>query len=74
MEPVEGLPLHRLAKMVGKFDPQFVALVIVQVIWILEEFHKEGYVYRDIKASNFIVNKLGVVRMVDLGLAKRIGS
>lgn len=58
--------------MIGKFKPEFVALVIVQLIWILEEFHGEGYIYRDIKASNFIVNRLGKVTMVDLGLAKKI--
>jgi len=34
--------------------------------------HHEGYIYRDIKASNFMLNKEGKVIMIDLGKAKLI--
>lgn len=35
-------------------------------------FHQEGYIYRDIKSSNFMVNKTGKVVMIDLGKSKHI--
>lgn len=74
LEPVEGLPLHKLMKMMGKFPPKFVALIAQQVVWIMQEFHAEGYIYRDIKLSNYIVGRLGKVTMIDLGNAKRVNK
>jgi serine/threonine protein kinase len=40
----------------------------------MNAFHKEGYIYRDIKASNFMINQKGKVTMIDLGKAKHIGD
>lgn len=40
----------------------------------MNAFHKEGYIYRDIKASNFMINLKGKVTMIDLGKAKHIGG
>jgi serine/threonine protein kinase len=47
-------------------------MIVTQVAWILEEVHNSGVVYRDIKASNFMLDKDGRVKMIDLGLAKKI--
>ena len=49
-------------------------IVISQIGLILKDFHAEGWVYRDVKASNFLVDVKGAVTMVDLGLAKHIGK
>lgn len=56
------------------FDPLFVGMIIAQVGLILQEFHKEGFIYRDIKASNFMIDGNGRVTMIDLGKAKRISG
>lgn len=40
----------------------------------MKAFHAEGYIYRDIKASNFMINKQGKVTMIDLGKSKRINK
>eukprot|EP00919_Chromeraceae_sp_WS-2016_P010867 GHVR01025464.1.p1 GENE.GHVR01025464.1~~GHVR01025464.1.p1 ORF type:complete len:134 (+),score=4.34 GHVR01025464.1:2871-3272(+) len=72
LKPVQGLPLHKLIKMTGKFNEAFSRLIIIQVGLILRDFHKEGFVYRDIKASNFMVDKKGRVTLIDLGKAKKI--
>jgi serine/threonine protein kinase len=34
--------------------------------------HGSGFIYRDVKASNFMVDEKGRVTMIDLGHAKRI--
>lgn len=59
-------------QMAGKFHQNFVPVVISQVVWILQELHENGFIYRDVKASNFILNNNGKLTLVDLGLAKKI--
>lgn len=36
--------------------------------------HDKGYIYRDLKASNLIINTKGKVTLIDLGFIKKIGS
>ena len=40
----------------------------------MKDFHSAGFVYRDIKASNFIIDEKGKVKMIDLGHSKKINS
>jgi serine/threonine protein kinase len=40
----------------------------------MKKMHEEGFIYRDIKASNFMINSKGRVTMIDLGKAKRING
>ena len=40
----------------------------------MKDFHNAGFVYRDIKASNFIIDEKGKVKMIDLGHSKKINS
>lgn len=58
--------------MTGCLSLRFSRIVLAQIAVIMENFHKEGYIYRDIKCSNFMVNQAGQVKMIDLGKAKRI--
>lgn len=72
LEPVKGLPLHKLLKMVGNFNPKFTLIVVSQVGLILREMHNHGFIYRDIKASNFMIDQSGRVTLIDLGHTKKI--
>ena len=60
--------------MTGPFNEDFTRLIVTQVGLIMKSFHNEGFIYRDIKASNFMINKKGKVTMIDLGKAKRINK
>lgn len=71
LEPAFGLPLHKLMKMAETFDPLFVGMIITQIGLILQDFHERGFIYRDIKLSNFVIDGKGKVVMLDLGKAKR---
>ena len=72
MEMIEGLPLHKIIQMMGTFGDRAVQIVCAQVGEIMRRFHTEGYIYRDIKSSNFMLNKKGQVKKIDLGKSKLI--
>ena len=72
MEMIEGLPLHKLLQMMGPFNERIVKIICIQIAEIMRQFHEEGFIYRDIKSSNFMINKVGQVKMIDLGKAKQI--
>ena len=74
LEPVKGLPLHKLLKMVGNFSANFTRIVVSQIGLILRDMHSHGFVYRDIKASNFMVDDKGRVTLIDLGHTKQIAK
>ena len=61
-------------KMSEIFDPAFVSMIVAQIAIIMEDFHKRGYIYRDIKASNFVIDSFGKVTLIDLGKAKKING
>jgi serine/threonine protein kinase len=60
--------------MTGSFNEDFTRLIVTQVGLIINQFHKEGYIYRDIKASNFMINQNGKISMIDLGKAKLLNN
>lgn len=72
MEMIQGLPLHKLLQMMGPFNQRIVKIVCAQIAEIMRVVHQQGFIYRDIKSSNFMVNKEGKVIMIDLGQTKLI--
>src|SRR5690606_30393858 len=43
-----------------------------QVVHALDHLNQRGFVHRDIKPSNLLVNKEGIVKLTDLGLARAV--
>jgi serine/threonine protein kinase/tetratricopeptide (TPR) repeat protein len=73
MEYVEGELLSaRIAK--GPLGIRDVVDVGVQVADALDEAHSRGIVHRDIKSANIIRTERGLVKVLDFGLAKFLGS
>ena len=58
--------------MTGPLNEDFTRLIVTQIGLLMKDFHKEKYIYRDIKSSNFMINQKGKVIMIDLGKAKLI--
>jgi serine/threonine-protein kinase len=69
MEYVEGDDLHARVKQGGPLDVREAADFIRQAALGLQHAHEEGLVHRDIKPANLIVDKRGVVKILDFGLA-----
>jgi serine/threonine protein kinase len=70
MEYVEGRDLQTYAKEVGQLDYDVAADFIRQAADGLEHAHQAGLIHRDIKPSNLLVDQRGVVKVLDMGLAR----
>jgi serine/threonine protein kinase len=70
MEYVEGSDLEALVDRHGPMPAHVAANYIAQAATGLEHAHHAGLIHRDVKPANLLVNYRGVVKVLDLGLAK----
>jgi serine/threonine protein kinase len=70
MEYVDGSSLHDLVKRHGPMDVTRAAHYIRQAAFGLQHAHEAGLVHRDIKPGNLLVDRHGVVKLLDMGLAR----
>jgi serine/threonine protein kinase len=69
MEYVDGLNLRQLQQ-AGRVEPREALAIVPQICEALQYAHDHGVVHRDIKPENILVDRLGRVKVADLGLAK----
>jgi len=72
MELVEGRSLAHFLKTWGRFSEQNAVVLARQALTGLAVAHAAGIVHRDVKPDNLILGKKGIVKLVDLGLAKKL--
>ena len=70
MEFVDGPDLRRLVEEQGPLDFRKAADFICQAADGLAHAHQAGFVHRDIKPANLLVDQNGVLKILDLGLAR----
>ncbi len=70
MEYVEGSDLEALVEHHGPMPAHVAAGYVAQAAAGLEHAHQAGLVHRDVKPANLLVDRRGVVKVLDLGLAK----
>ncbi|QJW96294.1 serine/threonine-protein kinase [Frigoriglobus tundricola] len=68
MEYVEGLSLQALVSHNGPLDVAAACHYARQVAFGLAHAHEMGFVHRDIKPANLILERTGLVKVLDLGL------
>ncbi|OHB79407.1 MAG: hypothetical protein A2V98_13145, partial [Planctomycetes bacterium RBG_16_64_12] len=74
MEYVEGRDLLALVKEDGPLDYPVAADYIRQAAEGIAHAHQAGLIHRDIKPANLLVDRTGVVKLLDLGLARFTGE
>lgn len=70
MEYVAGEDLWSLVKREGPLPFETVADYIAQAAVGLGYAHEAGLIHRDVKPSNLLIDEKGVVKVLDLGLAR----
>lgn len=70
MEYIEGQDLQRLVDAAGVMPYTTAANYIAQAADGLAHAHQAGLIHRDIKPANLLVNPRGIVKILDMGLAK----
>ncbi|MBL8827856.1 MAG: serine/threonine protein kinase [Planctomycetaceae bacterium] len=70
MEYVDGFDLAMLVRKRGPLQVNHAVHCLIQASLGLAYAHNEGVIHRDIKPANLLLNKSGVVKILDLGLAR----
>lgn len=70
MEMVDGQDLAKLVRKNGPFSVAKAVDYIAQTARGLEHAHGMGIIHRDIKPANLLLDKKGVVKILDMGLAR----
>jgi serine/threonine protein kinase len=70
MEYVEGTDLSTLVKLQGPLPLARALDYVVQAATGLAHAHQRGIVHRDIKPRNLLLSRDGIVKILDMGLAR----
>ncbi|WP_406675343.1 serine/threonine-protein kinase [Nonomuraea sp. N2-4H] len=74
MELVDGVTLRRLLSNEGATGPQAALSVLKGSLLGLAEAHRHGVVHRDFKPENVMITQEGESKLVDFGVAARVGE
>jgi serine/threonine protein kinase len=72
MEFIEGQDLAKIVSQAGKMPLKDGLKIVTDVASALQEAHSKGIIHRDIKPANILLTSKGVVKVSDLGLARRL--
>jgi serine/threonine-protein kinase len=74
MEYIPGQTLDALVRSFGPMRSARALPLFSQVLDGIAHAHEHGLVHRDLKASNVMLSHLGMIKMLDFGIARVAGS
>jgi len=72
MEYVEGETLEKMISRKVRLETREALLILQQMLEGVGHAHGKSFIHRDIKPSNIIINKEGVVKIMDFGISKAL--
>jgi len=72
LEYVDGVNLRQVLR-AGKLAPEQALAIVPQLCDALQFAHEHGVVHRDVKPENILLDRAGLVKITDFGLAKLLG-
>jgi CRP-like cAMP-binding protein len=73
-EAVLGGELFTLLRSKSIFSEDAAKFYVASVLLALEHIHARGIIYRDLKPENVLIAADGFIRVVDFGMAKKLGA
>lgn len=68
MDYIPGGDLMNLLVKLQIFDEKLAQFYIAELVMALESVHKMGFIHRDIKPDNILIDKNGHIKLTDFGL------
>lgn len=74
MEYVPGCSLKEIIRREGPLPPQRIVALTAQILDALSFVHSGGFIHRDIKPQNILIDDRGRAKVADLGIARAADS
>jgi eukaryotic-like serine/threonine-protein kinase len=74
MEYVDGRTVYDDITKHKRFDEKEALDIVIQVAEALLHAHARGLIHRDVKPKNIMINREGLVKLADMGLARAISD
>ena len=68
MDYIPGGDLMGLLIRLGVFEHDLAQFYIAELVLAIESVHAMGFIHRDIKPDNILIDHLGHIRLTDFGL------
>ena len=74
MEYIQGITLREILQHHGGLDWDWLKAPFLSILGAVGTLHENGIIHRDLKPSNIMITEKGGVKVLDFGLAKRMGD
>jgi serine/threonine protein kinase len=74
MEFMDAGSTDQLMRLTGPVEPRYAIPILNQVLAGVAHAHGLGYLHRDLKPNNILLNRRGQAKLTDFGIAKVLGG